>query len=87
MSMKIKMLSLGVPGETGPIEVTVDETLTIEQFLVLFPKMFGKNQSGFSGEKFSVLLNGRNVLSLADKLQTKLQDGDELMVTVQVMGG
>jgi molybdopterin converting factor small subunit len=38
-------------------------------------------------ENFSLLINGRNVLSLPDKLQTKLQDGDEVILTVQVMGG
>jgi molybdopterin converting factor small subunit len=38
-------------------------------------------------EGLSLLINGRNVLSLPDKFQTKLQDGDEVIITVRVSGG
>ena len=43
--------------------------------------------SGLSpAEGYTVLLNGRNVLSL-DGLETPLAEGDELIFTVMVMGG
>jgi molybdopterin converting factor small subunit len=35
----------------------------------------------------SLLLNGRNVLSLPDMFATVLRDGDEVVITVQVSGG
>ncbi|RJP69919.1 MAG: hypothetical protein C4532_10315 [Candidatus Abyssobacteria bacterium SURF_17] len=38
-------------------------------------------------EGLSLLVNGRNVLSLPDKFQTKLEDGDEIVITVRVSGG
>lgn len=85
--MKIRMLCIGVPGETGPIETAIDEPLTIEEFLALFSKVFKEKKAEDIQEKFSLLLNGRNVLSLPAQFKTKLEDGDELMVTVQVMGG
>ena len=37
-------------------------------------------------EGYTVLLNGRNILSL-DGLETPLAEGDELIFTVMVMGG
>lgn len=38
-------------------------------------------------EGLSLLVNGRNVLSLPDKFETRLDDGDEVVITVQVSGG
>lgn len=38
-------------------------------------------------EGLSLLVNGRNVLSLPDRFQTKLEDGDEVVITVRVSGG
>jgi len=38
-------------------------------------------------KEFSVLLNGTNVVSLPDKYQTILNDGDELIITIQITGG
>ena len=44
---------------------------------------------GASGlrEGLSLLVNGRNALSLPDRFETRLQDGDEVVITVQVTGG
>ena len=35
----------------------------------------------------ALLVNGRNVLSLPEKFETPLQEGDEVIVTIIVAGG
>ncbi len=35
----------------------------------------------------SILINGRNVLSIPDKYQTLLKDQDEIIITIYVTGG
>ncbi len=34
-----------------------------------------------------LLVNGRNVLSLAEQFETPLQEGDEILITIMVAGG
>lgn len=34
-----------------------------------------------------LLVNGRNVLSLPEKFETPLQEGDEILITIMVAGG
>lgn len=38
-------------------------------------------------ERLAILINGRNVLSLPEGLQTALGDGDEVLITTMVPGG
>lgn len=38
-------------------------------------------------EGLCMLVNGRNVLSMPKKYETPLQDGDEVLITIQIAGG
>lgn len=44
-------------------------------------------EKGEIREGLSMLLNGRNVLSLPEKYDTPLEDGDEVLITIMVAGG
>ena len=93
--MKIEVHLVGVlqdalPGGEDIIEA---EEMTVSSLLDALVKRHGavaakefKCHEGLR-EGLSLLVNGRNVLSLPDKFQTKLQDGDEVIITVRVSGG
>ena len=44
-------------------------------------------KDGELDKDLSIILNGRNILSLEDKFQTALKDGDELVMTPYIPGG
>jgi molybdopterin converting factor small subunit len=69
------------------------ESMTVQQLLDMLVKKHGavaaESLIGPLGlrEGLSLLVNGQNVLSMPDKFQTELRDGDEVVITVQVIGG
>ncbi|MFX1257467.1 MAG: MoaD/ThiS family protein [Promethearchaeota archaeon] len=44
-------------------------------------------KNGQIKDELSLLVNGRNVLSLPEKFQTKLKDKDEIIITIFITGG
>ena len=93
--MKVNISIVGLlegifPDGKGVIEA---DTITVDGILDALVTRFGEAAaSKLRGgedlrEGLSLLVNGRNVLSLRDKFQTKLEDGDEVVITVQVSGG
>ena len=93
--MKVNISIVGLlegifPDGKGVIEA---DTITVNGILDALVTRFGEAAaSKLRGgedlrEGLSLLVNGRNVLSLPDKFQTKLEDGDEVVITVQVSGG
>ena len=69
------------------------EEMTVSGLLDALVRKYGaiatQELKGAGGlrEGVSLLVNGRNVLSLPERFQTKLHDGDEVTVTVRVSGG
>ena len=88
--MKIKVSIIGVSETMPPNEVRLVEadSMTVRELLDSLSETAESvcRPDGLR-EGYCLLVNGRNTLSLPDKLQTNLQDGDEVMLTVQVTGG
>ncbi|GAB4338405.1 MAG: hypothetical protein Kow0099_12410 [Candidatus Abyssubacteria bacterium] len=93
--MKVNVCIVGfledaLPGGKGVIEA---EDMTVSGMLDDLTDRLGEGatQKLRSGkdlrEGLSLLVNGRNVLSLPDKFQTRLNDGDQVVITVRVSGG
>jgi len=93
--LKVKVSIIGVlqnllPDEEDVIEA---EKITVGGVVDALVEKYGapaaKELKGATGlrEGLSMLVNGRNVLSLPDTFRTNLQDGDEVVITVQVAGG
>ena len=93
--MRIKVSIIGVlqnhlPNEEDVIEA---ESITVDGVVDALIEKYGasaaeelKSADGLR-DGLSMLVNGRNVLSLPDMFRTSLQDGDEVVITVQVAGG
>jgi molybdopterin converting factor small subunit len=79
-----------VPG--GRAEIA-GEGLTVREALDSLVRVYGTSiesellDQGEYRKGLSFLLNGRNVLSLPKKHETKLSDGDELMIAAVLSGG
>lgn len=93
MRIRVKALGTlrrGLPGGQDFIE---GQGLTIGGVLDALVSRHGKllAEELYEGEKLreglAILVNGRNVLSLADGLLTALDDGDEVLITAVVPGG
>ncbi|MEW6666438.1 MAG: MoaD/ThiS family protein [Thermodesulfobacteriota bacterium] len=93
--MAVKITCVGtllrsVPG--GGAEIA-GEGLTVREALESLVKSYGTTveselmDKGEYRKGLSFLLNGRNVLSLPEKHDTKLFDGDELMIAAILSGG
>ncbi|RJP24428.1 MAG: MoaD/ThiS family protein [Candidatus Abyssobacteria bacterium SURF_5] len=93
--MKIKFSVVGVSEESFPAE---PESLQVNSRTVqdLLDSLFNRYGAHAAAKLFdsnglrpglSLLVNGRNVLSLPDRYQTRLQDLDEIVITVRVTGG
>lgn len=69
------------------------EGLTVREALHLLVSDYGEAvesellDRGEYRKGLSFLLNGRNVLSLPERHDTALQDGDELMISLILSGG
>lgn len=93
--MKIQVSLLGILGSLLPDgeDVIEADDITVQGLLDILVERHGavaaEELGGPAGlrEGLSLLLNGQNVLSSPDKFQTTLQDGDEVVITVQVTGG
>ena len=93
--MKIRVSLVGILENLLPEgeDVIEAESITVRALLDTLVEKHGVDAAGeLNGpdglrEGLSLLVNGHNVLSLPDKYQTNLQDGDEVVVTVQVTGG
>ena len=93
--MKIKITTVGLPSESFLKDQVLLEgsEFTIKEALnALFTK-YGNDlvkelmEKGKLNKDLSLLLNGRNVLSLPDKFQTSLRDKDEIIITTHITGG
>jgi len=82
--MKIKFSVIGIPELPEVQEISVHDEISVHQ---LVERTADKKLKARISENYSLLINGRNVLSLPEKMQTKLKDGDEVVLTARVMGG
>lgn len=93
--MKIKVSLVGILESLLPKgeDVIEAERITVQGLLDTLAERHGtvaaEELNGPAGlrEGLSLLVNGQNVLSLPGKFQANLQDGDEVVITVQVTGG
>ena len=93
--MKVKVTTVGVLEHSLPAgeEVIEAEGLTVHDLMDALVDRHGPRAAkellvaGGLRDGLSLLLNGRNVLSLPDRIHTPLQDGDEVVITVLVTGG
>ncbi len=94
--MKVNVSIVGVLEDILPEgeDVVEAESLTIKELLDALVDKYGSRVAeevvgpgGGLRDELCLLVNGRNVLSLPDKFQTPLQDGDEVVITVLVTGG
>ena len=69
------------------------DNLTVEGLLDCLVVRYGPQMeeemmdNGQLRKGLALLVNGRNVLSLPEKFETPLQEGDEVIVTIIVAGG
>ena len=67
--------------------------LTVRRLIEILVAKYGPSlekellDHGNIKDGLSMLVNGRNILSLPKKYETPLQDGDEVLVTIVVAGG
>lgn len=93
--MRIKITTVGALTHSlpGGKEVIEGQDFTVQEMLaelmnkhgpVLAEELF---EDGQMRQGLALLVNGRNVLSIPDKFQTPLRDGDEVIITIFVAGG
>jgi molybdopterin converting factor small subunit len=82
--MKVKFSVIGIPEMPQVQEITLHGDTTARKLVEI---AIDKKRHAKVSDHYSLLINGRNVLSLPDKMQTKLKDGDEVILTARVMGG
>lgn len=93
--MKVKVSVVGVLENVLPSgeDVVEVDAITVQGVLDALVERYGslaeKELLDSNGLRkgLSALVNGRNALSLPEKFQTSMQDGDEVVITVQVSGG
>ncbi len=93
--MRVKVSVVGVLESVLPSgeDVVEADAITVQGVLDVLVGRYGplarKELVDSNGLRngLSALVNGRNVLSLPEKFQTPLQEGDEVIITVQVSGG
>jgi len=93
--MKIKFQAVGVLTEflRKGKETIKGDGLTVQGVLDALVIKYGNPladelyNDGELQKDLSIILNGRNILSLEDKFQTILKDGDELVMTPYIPGG
>lgn len=75
------------------IELIEGKVFTIQGVLEVLINKYGKPlaeelyKEGELNNNLSILVNGRNVLSIQDKFETLLKDEDEIIITEQITGG
>ncbi len=93
--MKIKVSAAGALTNSLPNgkDVIEGEKLTAQSLLEALVSKYGSTMGrelmsqGKLREGLVLLVNGRNVLSLPEKFETSLKEGDEVLVTIMVAGG
>jgi molybdopterin converting factor small subunit len=93
--VKIKVKALGALTHSMTNGKTVIEgrDLTVAGLLDSLIARYGTRMAeelmnnGELRKGLALLVNGRNVLSLPEKFETPLQDGDEVIITIIVAGG
>lgn len=93
--MKVKVRALGALTHSLREGKTVIErdNLTVDGLLECLIERYGPRmaeelmEDGRLRKGLALLVNGRNVLSLPEKFETLLQEGDEVIVTIIVAGG
>ncbi len=69
------------------------ENFTVKEVLNALVAKYGLSmadelfEQGKLKKGLSLLVNGRNVLSLPDNFQTSLEDGDEVVIATMLAGG
>lgn len=93
--MKIKITTVGVLSKILPSshEIIEGYEFTVQSALDTLVNKYGNH---FADELFkdgklrtglSLLINGRNILSMPNKLQTILKDEDEIIISTYITGG
>ncbi len=93
--MKIKVSAAGALTNSLPNgkDIVEGERLTVQSLLEALVSKYGSGMGkelmsqGRLREGLVLLINGRNVLSLPEKFETLLKEGDEVLVTIMVAGG
>ena len=93
--MKVKIITVGALTRSLPKgqEIIEGREFTVQEALDTLVSKHGKliaeelYENGKIKKDLSILINGRNVLSIQDKYQTPLKDQDEIMITIYVTGG
>ena len=93
--MKVRIRTAGALIHSMPSgeDVIEGEAFTIRSLIEALAKKFGPGLEAelLDGEEIKeglcMLVNGRNILSMPERYETFLQDGDEVFVTVLVSGG
>ncbi|MFX1390829.1 MAG: MoaD/ThiS family protein [Promethearchaeota archaeon] len=93
--MKITIKTVGILDQLLPSthEIIEGKDLSVQEVLNLLVNKYGNhvteelyNEGNFRKD-LSILINGRNVLSMPNKFQTVLKDRDEMIITTQITGG
>lgn len=92
---RIKITTVGALNNILPnnIELIEGKVFTIQGVLEVLINKYGKPlaeelyKEGELNNNLSILVNGRNVLSIQDKFETLLKDEDEIIITEQITGG
>ena len=93
--MNIKITTVGVLSHILPSgsENITGKAFTIQEVLDLLVKKYGNQiteelfTDGELKKELSLLINGRNILSMPNKFRTTLKDEDEIMITTIITGG
>ena len=83
-------LTRSLPGVKEPLE---GDSFTVQEVLNALIEKHGQSladellNQGRLKEGLSLLINGRNVLSLPKRFRTSLEDGDEVIIVAILAGG
>ena len=93
--MRIKVSAAGALTNSMPggKDIVEGENLTVQSLLETLVNKYGSRMArelmsqGKLREGLVLLINGRNILSLPEKYETLLKEGDEVLITIMVAGG
>lgn len=93
--MRVKIRTAGALTQSMPggKDVIEGHDLTVRRVIEILVAKYGPGlekellEHGNIKNGLSMLMNGRNILSLPKKYETPLQDGDEVFITLVVAGG
>jgi len=93
--LRIKVSAAGALTNSMPSgkDIVEGESLTVQSLLETLVNKYGSRMArelmsqGKLREGLVLLINGRNILSLPEKYETLLKEGDEVLITIMVAGG